>query len=61
MLSDLENYVLKLHDCLSSSQYADLPTSIISDIIYTCGENANAQSICNFCLFFFLNKTYLLN
>ncbi len=45
MLSDLESYILKLHECLHTPQNGDLPRSIVSDIVYTCGQNINQQTI----------------
>ena len=45
MLHKLESYVLKLHDCLGGSQFSDLSRSLVSDIVYICGENVNPQSI----------------
>lgn len=49
MLSDLENYVLKLHECLvDASSAGELPRSIISDIVYKCGENISQQTICKY-------------
>lgn len=45
MLNDLEDHVQKLHDCLSGGQFSELARSIISDIVYICGENINPQAI----------------
>ena len=45
MLHKLESYVLKLHDCLVGSQFSDLSRSLVSDIVYICGENVTPQAI----------------
>jgi hypothetical protein len=45
MLHKLESYVLKLHDCLVGSQLSDLSRSLVSDIVYICGENVTPQAI----------------
>ena len=48
MLGDLESHILKLHECLSGTQNPDFPRSIVSDIVYICGENINQQTICEY-------------
>jgi hypothetical protein len=46
MLNELESLVTRLHECLvSTTQYSDESRSIVTDIIYTCGENMNVQTI----------------
>ncbi len=46
MLTDIENKVQELYGCLSDSSAHDLASSLVSDIIYICGENINDQTIC---------------
>lgn len=46
MVRELEDLISKLFDCLLTPQNGDLPRSILSDIIYMCGENLNTQAIC---------------
>ena len=45
MLTDIESKVQELYECLSNSAAHDLARSLISDIIYICGENINDQTI----------------
>lgn len=46
MNTEFEELIVKLHECLLSPQSGDVARSIISDIIYMCGENLNNQSTC---------------
>lgn len=45
MLNDLEDLVLKLHECLAGSQSAEESRAIVSDIIVSLDENMNQQTI----------------
>jgi hypothetical protein len=46
MLNDIEINVQRLHDGLLVSSYGpEYSQSLISDIVYICGENINSQTI----------------
>ena len=45
MLSDLEDLVARLHECLTGPQFSEESRAIVSDILYTCGENMKDQTI----------------
>jgi hypothetical protein len=44
-MNELENHILKLHECLNSAHAGDVAKSMVSDIVYICGENISPQTI----------------
>lgn len=55
MLNDIESDVQRLHECIANSYGPDYARSLISDIVFVCGETIGNQTISS-SFYFFINN-----
>jgi hypothetical protein len=44
MISDLENFLPRLYECLNNPQSGEEAQKIVTDIVYACGDRITPQT-----------------